>query len=74
MSEGQTFREFVAKASDYLNAGVLRVWVIDPLHRTLTVFFADRPPETYRGDRLITDELFPDLAVTVEQFFVKAGI
>ena len=25
-------------------------------------------------DRLITDELFPDLAVTVEQFFVKAGI
>ena len=74
MSEGQTFREFVAKASDYLNAGVLRVWVIDPLHRTMTVFFADRPPETYRGDRLITDELFPDLAVTVEQFFVKAGI
>jgi Uma2 family endonuclease len=74
MSEGQTFREFVAKASDYLNAGVLRVWVIDPLHRTLTVFFADRPPETYRGDRLITDELFPDLAVTVEQFFIKARI
>ena len=74
MSEGQTFREFVAKASDYLNAGVLRVWVIDPLHRTLTVFYADRAPETYRGDRLITDELFPDLAVTVEQFFVKAGI
>jgi len=74
MSEGQTFREFVAKASDYLNAGVLRVWVINPLHRTLTVFFADRPPETYRGDRLITDELFTDLGVTAEQFFVKAGI
>ena len=74
MSEGQTFREFVAKASDYLNAGVLRVWVIEPLHRTLTMFYADRPPETYRGDRLITDELFPDLAMTVEHFFVKAGI
>jgi len=25
-------------------------------------------------DRLITDELFPDLSVTSEQFFVKAGI
>jgi len=74
MSEGQTFREFVAKASDYLNAGVLRVWVIDPLSRTLTVFYPDRAPETYRGDRLLTDELFQDLAVTVEQFFVKAGI
>jgi Uma2 family endonuclease len=50
------------------------VWVIDPLSRTLTVFYPDRAPETYRGDRLLTDELFPELAVTVEQFFVKAGI
>jgi Uma2 family endonuclease len=74
MSEGQTFKYFVAKAGDYLNAGVERVWVIDPDNRTLTVFYPDRPPETYRGDRIITDELFPDLAVTAEQFFVKAGI
>lgn len=74
MSEGQTFREFVVKAGDYLNAGILRVWVIDPLSRTLTVFYPDRAPETYRGDRLLTDELFPELAVTVEQFFVKARI
>jgi len=74
MSEGQTFREFVAKAGDYLSAGVLRVWVIDPLSRTLTVFYPDRAPETYRGDRPLTDELLPDLAVTVELFFVKAGI
>lgn len=25
MSEGQTFKEFVAKAGDYLKAGILRV-------------------------------------------------
>jgi Uma2 family endonuclease len=75
MSEGQTFKEFVAKAGDYLNAGVLRVWVIDPMRRTLTVFYPDRAPETYRGcDRKITDELFPDLALNVENLFVKAGI
>ena len=74
MSEGQTFREFVTKAGDYLSAGVLRVWVIDPLSRTLTIFYPDRAPETFRGDRILTDELFPDLAVTVEQFFVKARI
>jgi Uma2 family endonuclease len=74
MSEGQTFREFVAKAGDYLKAGVLRVWVIDPMRKTLTVFYPDRPPETYQGDRLLTDEIFPNLAVTAEQFFVKAGI
>ena len=74
MSEGQTFKEFVAKAGDYLKAGILRVWVIDPINRTFTVFYPDRPPETYQGDRLLTDELFPDLAVTAEQFFVKARI
>ncbi len=74
MSEGQTFKEFVAKAGDYLKAGILRVWVIDPMSRTLTLFYPDRPPETYQGDRLLIDELFPHLAVTAEQFFVKAGI
>jgi hypothetical protein len=42
--------------------------------QSLTVFFADNTPETYRRDRLLTDELFPELAVTSELFFVKAGI
>jgi Uma2 family endonuclease len=74
MSEGQTFKEFVAKAGDYLKTGILRVWVIDPMSRTFTVFYPNRPPENYQGDRLLTDELFPDLAVTAEQFFVKARI
>jgi Uma2 family endonuclease len=74
VSPDQTFNLLSRKALDYLSAGVDRVWVVFPPMRSVTVFFADRPPETYRGDRLITDELFPDLAVTVEQFFVKAGI
>lgn len=67
--------EFVAKAGDYLRAGVLLVWVIDAMRRTLTVFYPDRPPETFRGcDRKITDELFADLALNVENLFIKAGI
>ena len=74
VSPDQTFNLLSRKALDYLSAGVDRVWVVFPPMRSVTVFFADRPPETYRGDRLITDELFPDLSVTSEQFFVKAGI
>ena len=74
VSPDQTFNQLAQKAMDYLSAGIDRVWVVYPPMRSLTVFFADRPPETYRGDRLITDELFPNLAVTSEQFFVKAGI
>lgn len=74
VSTDQAFNQLVQKAADYLDAGIDRVWVVYPPMRSITVFFADRPPETYRGDRLLTDELFPDLAVTAEQFFVKAGI
>ncbi|MBD2316603.1 Uma2 family endonuclease [Phormidium tenue] len=74
VSPDQTFNQLAQKAMDYLSAGVDRVWVVYPPMRSLTVFFVDRPPETYRGDRLLADDLFPNLAVTSEQFFVKAGI
>jgi Uma2 family endonuclease len=74
VSTDQAFNQLAQKAADYLSAGIDRVWVVYPPMRSITVFFADQPPETYRGDRLLTDELFPDLAVTAEQFFVKAGI
>jgi len=42
--------------------------------RSITVFYGDRPPETYQSDRLLTDQLFPDLTVTAAQIFRKAGI
>lgn len=74
LSPEQRFNQLAMKAIDYLNAGVDRVWVVFPPMRSITVFFADRPPETYRDDRLIEDELFPELALTAEQFFEKAGI
>lgn len=74
LSPEQRFNQLASKAIDYLNAGVDRVWLVFPPMCSITVFFADRPPETYRDDRLIEDELFPELALTAEQFFEKAGI
>ena len=74
VSPEQTFNQIVQKATDYLSAGLDRVWVVYPPMRSITVFYPDRPPETYQGDRLLTDEIFSNLAVTAEQFFVKAGI
>jgi Uma2 family endonuclease len=74
VSPDQTFNQLAQKATDYLSAGVDRVWVVYPPMRSITVFFADRPPETYHGDRILHDELFPNLAITAEQFFVKARI
>ena len=74
ISPGQTFGELSEKATDYLKAGVLRVWVIDTRSQIITVFFPDSPPQTYKGDRTLSDTIFPELEITPQQLFQKAGI
>ena len=44
ISPGQTFGQMAGKAQDYLNAGVLRVWVVDIEARSITVFYPDAAP------------------------------
>jgi Uma2 family endonuclease len=63
-----------AKARDYLDAKVLRVWVVDSQARSITVFYPDAPPQTYMGDMLLTDSLFEGLEFTAEQVFQMAKI
>ena len=74
ISPGQTFGQMAGKAQDYLNAGVLRVWVVDSKARSITVFYPDTAPKTYVGDEVITDPLFEGLEFTVEAVFQKAKI
>ncbi|HLO86064.1 MAG TPA: Uma2 family endonuclease [Nostocaceae cyanobacterium] len=74
ISPGQTFGKMSSKAQDYLDAKVPRVWVVDSEDRSITVFYPDAPPRTYRGDELITDALFPCLEFTVEQLFKIAKL
>ncbi|MEH2056237.1 MAG: Uma2 family endonuclease [Nostoc sp.] len=74
ISPGQTFGQMAAKAKDYLDAKVLRVWVLDSQARSITVFYPDAAPQTYMGEELLTDSLFPGLEFTVEQVFQKAKI
>ena len=62
------------KARDYLDAGVLRVWVVDSKARSITVFYPDAAPKTYVGDEVVTDSLFEGLEFTVEEVFEKAKI
>jgi len=40
ISPSQTFGQLTAKTRDYLDAGVLRVWVIDSKARSITVFLS----------------------------------
>ncbi|MDY6807158.1 MAG: Uma2 family endonuclease, partial [Cyanobacteriota bacterium] len=37
-------------------------------------FYPDAPPQTYKGESLITDSLFEGLELTAEGVFKKAGI
>lgn len=74
ISVGQSFGEMVEKATDYLAAGVSRVWIVDPRAKSITIFTADTLPKTYRGQTEITDSLLPELSITTEQIFQQAGL
>ncbi|MCC5615956.1 Uma2 family endonuclease [Nostoc sp. CHAB 5836] len=74
ISPGQTFGQMAAKAKDYLDAKVLRVWVVDSKARSITVFYPDAAPQTYMGEELLKDSLFEGLEFTVEEVFQKAKI
>ena len=74
ISPEQTFGQLAAKARDYLDAKVLRVWVVDSKARSITVFYPDAAPQTYMGDTLLKDPLFDGLEFTAEQLFQMAKI
>ncbi|MEG4860026.1 Uma2 family endonuclease [Microcoleus sp. K1-B6] len=74
ISPEQTFGQLAAKARDYLDAKVLRVWVVDSKARSITVFYPDAAPQTYMGDTLLTDPLFDGLEFTALQLFQMAKI
>jgi Uma2 family endonuclease len=74
ISPGQTFGQMTAKAKDYLNAGVSRVWVVDSQARSVTVFYPDAAPQTYMGEELVTDSLFSGLEFMAETVFTMAKI
>lgn len=74
ISPGQTFGQLAAKARDYLDAKVLRVWVVDSQARSITVFYLDAAPQTYMGNTPLTDSLFEGLEFSPEQVFEQARI
>jgi Uma2 family endonuclease len=74
ISPDQTFGDLSEKAIDYLNAGVSRVWIVDPKARSITIFYPDAPPQTKRGDAPLTDSILEGLQLTAEQIFQQAKL
>ncbi|MGD1872924.1 MAG: Uma2 family endonuclease [Mastigocoleus sp.] len=74
ISPGQTFGEMTEKATNYLTSGILWVWVVDTKARTITVFAPACVPLTYRDNLIIKDNLLPELEITPNQVFQRAGL
>ncbi len=74
ISPGQAFGNLAEKATDYLQAGVARVWLSDTRSKSITVFYPDTFPKTWRGTSTITDDLLPELNLTSQGIFQQAGL
>jgi Uma2 family endonuclease len=60
----------LAKVSEYLDAGVGVVCVLDQVSETAQVYRMDEPPRTLHGDDELTfPDLLPGLAIPVRRFF-----
>ena len=69
ISPGQSFGEMTSKATDYLLAGVNRVWVVDNQAESVTVFGNSEFPQTFWVNDTISDPLLPELAITLSDLF-----
>lgn len=74
VSPGQSFGELARKARDYLAAEVLRVWIVDPEIRSITVFYPDAPAQTYTDTMPLVDSLLEGLEITAAQVFEVAEL
>ena len=51
-----------------------RVWVVDAKAKQITVFYPNSPPKIKKGTDVLSDSLFPDLTITPQKIFAKAGL
>lgn len=73
ISPSQTFGQMTQKATDYLLAGVDRVWVVDTQAQSLTVFQKDNLPQTFWSYGKIEDPIIPDFVLPVAHIYTKKG-
>ena len=69
----QTFGQMTQKATDYLLTGIDRVWVVDTIASSVTVFQLASLPQTFWSDETIEDALLPGFVLLVSSLFAKKG-
>ncbi|WP_009630412.1 Uma2 family endonuclease [Synechocystis sp. PCC 7509] len=69
ISPGQSFGGMTGKATDYLLAGVNRIWVVDNQAQSVTVFGGSDFPQTFWINDTLSDVLLPELAIALTDIF-----
>ena len=63
-------REMAAKRDDYLEAGTLVIWDVDPRSAEITMYRADQPPLVFRrGDDAHAEPAVPGWTMKVDDIF-----
>jgi len=69
-SEGQPWKDLLAKMHEYIQMGARMVWIVDPSVRRLTVFEPDREPITLAAENEFDGgEILPGLHFKVAEIF-----
>jgi Uma2 family endonuclease len=69
-SKNDTTKELTVKVSDYLHAGAIVVWVVEPANETVVEHRTDQPPKTYfKADTLTCDEVIPDFRLPLAELY-----
>jgi Uma2 family endonuclease len=69
-SPSERWSSALAKVSEYLEAGVTAVCIVDPVSETLQVYRVDELPRTLHGDDELTlPDILGDFRVKVQRFF-----
>ena len=70
VSPNDRVAEILEKVSDYLRAGTLEVWLIDPRKRTITIYVDDDAPRMLDESMTLTDSrALPGFAEPAAAFF-----
>jgi|GEM_PF-2060299 len=69
VSATNTRRQIAVKTGEYLNAGVNVVCIVDPVYRSVNLYFPDQPTKELEGDDTLTFADLPGFNLPVSKFF-----
>jgi Uma2 family endonuclease len=72
ISPNDAYSALREKVDEWLSAGVLVVWVVDPQRRVVEVFQAGKPLQVLReGDVLTAEEVLPGFRLPIQEIFAE---